>query len=128
MVVPSGKTISARRVALLTVKLPHDPRTILRRISPQHRAEYLNGLLSLPVVRPRADVADVWAKLVDDLLDVLQLLRSEVNHAQTGVYFIYLEPIIAFFRDYQHLTENRRYSLSGCRFHRKMRAQCPSLQ
>ena len=109
-------------------KLPHNPRAILRRISPQHRTEHLDGFFALPVIHPGADVADVRAEMVDDLLNVLQLLRSEVNHAQTGVYSIYLEPIIAFFRDYQHLTENRRYSLSGCRFHRKMRAQCPSLQ
>ena len=128
MIAPSGKIIPTRRVALLTAKLPHDPRAILRGISPQHRTEYLDGFFALPVIRLGADVTDVWAELVDDLLDVLQLLRSEVNHAQTGVYFIYLEPIIAFFRDYQHLTENHRYSLSGCRFHRKMRAQCPSLQ
>ena len=128
MIAPSGKIIPTRRVALLTAKLPHDPRAILRGISPQHRTEHLDGFFALPVIHPGADVADVRAEMVDDLLNVLQLLRGVVNHAQTGVYFIYLEPIIAFFRDYQHLTENRRYSLSGCRFHRKTRAQCPSLQ
>lgn len=128
MIAPSGKIIPTRRVALLTAKLPHDPRAIQRGISPQHRTKHRDGFFAFPVIRPRADVADMQAELVDDLLNVLQLLRSEVNHAQTGVYSIYLEAIIAFFRDYQHLTENRRYSLSGCRFHRKMRAQCPSLQ
>ena len=120
--------IPAQHIALLVIELPHDPRAILRGISPQHRTEHLDGFFALPVIRLGADVTDVWAESVDDLLDVLQLMRSEVNHAQTGVYFMYLEPIIAFFRDYQHLTENRRYSLSGCRFHRKTRAQCPSLQ
>ena len=99
----------SNEVGSLTAKLPHDPRAILRGISPQHRTEYLDGFFALPVIHPGADVADVRAEMVDDLLNVLQLLRGVVNHAQTGVYFIYLEPIIAFFRDYQHLTENRKF-------------------
>ena len=63
--------VPTRRIVLLTTKLPHDPRTILRRISPKHRAKHLNGLLALPIIRPGADVSDVRAKLVDDFLDVL---------------------------------------------------------
>ena len=128
MIAPSGKIIPTRRVALLTAKLPHDPRAILRGISPQHRTEYLDGFFALPVIHPGADVADVRAEMVDDLLNVLQLLRGVVNHAQTGVYFIYLEPIIASFQGCQHLVGNRRHSLLEFHCHRKKRAQCPSLQ
>lgn len=58
-------------------KLPHDPSAILRRISPQHRAEYLDSLFAFSVICPGADVADVRAELVDDLLNVLQLLRGD---------------------------------------------------
>ena len=56
-------------------KLPHDPSAILRGISPQHRAEYLDSLLPLPVICSGVDVTDIRAKLVNDLLNVLQLLR-----------------------------------------------------
>ena len=72
----------------LLQKLPHDPRAILRRISPQHRTEHLNGFFALPVIRPGADVADVRAELVDDLLDVLQLLRGEVGVIEQPVKFL----------------------------------------
>ena len=71
----------------LLQKLPRNPRAILRRISPQHRTEHLNGFFALPVIRPGADVADVWAELVDDLLDVLQLLRGEVGIVEQPVKF-----------------------------------------
>ena len=63
----------------LLQKLPHDPRAILRRISPQHRTEHLDSFFPLPIIRSGADVADVRAELVDDLLDVLQRLRGEVG-------------------------------------------------
>ena len=88
MIAPSGKIIPTRRVALLTAKLPHDPRAILRGISPQHRTEYLDGFFALPVIHPGADVADVRAELVDDLLDVLQLLRGEVGVIEQPVKFL----------------------------------------
>ena len=71
----------------LLQKLPHNPRTILRGISPQHRAEHLDGLFPLPVIRPGADVADVWAELVDDLLDVLKLLWGKVGVVEQPVKF-----------------------------------------
>ena len=82
-------SVSASRLSgLLSIQeLPHDPHAILRRIPPQHRAKHLNGLLSLPVVRPRADVADVRAKLVDDLLDVLKLLRGEIGVVEQPIKF-----------------------------------------
>ena len=43
----------------LLQNFPHDPRTILRGISLQHRAEYLDGFFAFPVIRPGADVSDV---------------------------------------------------------------------
>ena len=67
-----------------TFTIPH---AILHGISTQHRAEYLDGLLSFPVIRPGADVADMRAELVDDLLDVLQLLRGEVGIVEQPVKF-----------------------------------------
>ena len=68
-------------------KLPHDPSAILRGISPQHRAEHLDGFFAFPVIRPGADVADMWAELIDDLLDVLKLLRGEVGIVEQPVKF-----------------------------------------
>ena len=68
-----------------TFTIPH---AILHGISTQHRAEYLDGLLSFPVIRPGADVADVRAELVDDFLDVLQLLRGEVGIIEQPVKFL----------------------------------------
>ena len=61
--------------------------SILRGISPQHRAEYLDGFFALPVIRPGADVADVWAELVDDLLDVLKLLWGKVGVVEQPIKF-----------------------------------------
>ena len=78
-------------------KRPHDPRAILRRISPKHRTEHFDTLFPLPVIRLGADVADVRTELVDDLLNVLQLLRGEVNRAQTGVYSYILNQLLRFF-------------------------------
>lgn len=72
----------------LLQNFPHDPRTILRGISPQHRTKHLNGFFALSVIRPRADIADVRAELVDDLLDVLQLLRGEVGVIEQPVKFL----------------------------------------
>ena len=68
-------------------KLPHDPSAILRGISPQHRAEYLDSLLPLPVICSGVDVTDIRAKLVNDLLNVLQLLRGEVGIVEQPVKF-----------------------------------------
>ena len=87
MLAPNRRIIPARRLALLTTKLPHNPRAILRRISPQHRTEHLNGFFALPVIRPGADVADVWAELVDDLLDVLKLLWGKVGVVEQPIKF-----------------------------------------
>ena len=71
----------------LLQKLPHDPRTILCRISPQHRTKHLNGFFAFPVIRPGADVADMRAELVDDLLDVLKLLWGKVGVVEQPVKF-----------------------------------------
>ena len=68
-------------------KLPHDPSAILRGISPQHRAEYLDSLLPLPVICSGVDVTDIRAKLVNDLLNVLQLLRGEVGIVEQPLKF-----------------------------------------
>ena len=83
-------SVSASRLSgLLSIQeLPHDPHAILSGISPKHRAEYLDSLLSFPVICSGADVADVRAKLVDDLLDVLKLLRGEVGVVEQPVKFL----------------------------------------
>ena len=71
----------------LLQKLLNNPRTILRGIPPQHRTEHLDGFFALPIVRPRADVADMRAELIDDLLDVLKLLWGEVGVIEQPVKF-----------------------------------------
>ena len=68
-------------------KLPHDPSAILRGISLQYRAEYFDSLFARPVICCGAEVADMRAKLVDDFLNVLQLLRGEVGIVEQPVKF-----------------------------------------
>ena len=58
----------------------------------------------------------------------LKQIVSKLNHAQTGVYFMYLERIIASSQGCQRLAGNRRHSLLEFHCRRKKQGRCPSLQ